>query len=96
MGLCSYYRRFAAKFVELARPLHRLVEKGTRFTWTKKCQDTFVKLKGCLTSTPILAYPTGDRIFHLDMDASQEGLGAVLSQAHEGVERVITYYIILK
>ena len=30
LGLCSYYRCFVAKLAEIARPLHRLTEKGTR------------------------------------------------------------------
>ena len=63
-----------------------------RFNWTGECQEAFLKLKGCLTSTPVLAYPTDDGMYTLDTDASQEGLGAVLSQTQEGVERVIAYY----
>ena len=92
LGLCSYYQRFVAKFAEIARPLHRLTEKGTRFNWTRECNDAFLKLKGCLTSAPILAFPTDNGTFTLDTDVSQEGLGALLSQMQDGVERVIAYY----
>ena len=45
-GLCSYYRSFVANFAEIARPLHRLTEKGLRFNWTGECQEAFLKLKG--------------------------------------------------
>ena len=60
------------------------MEKGLRFNWTGECQQAFLKLKGCLTSTPVLAYPADDGMYTLDTDASQEGLGAVLSQTQEG------------
>ena len=33
LGLCSYYQCFVAKFAEIARPLHRLTEKGALFNW---------------------------------------------------------------
>ena len=90
MGLCSYYRRFVAKFADIARRLHRLTEKGSRFNWTGECHQAFLKLKGCLTTAPVIAYPTDDGMYTLDTDASQEGLGAVLSQTQG--ERVIACY----
>ena len=90
-GICFYDQRFVAKFAEIARPLHQLTEKGTRFNWTWECNDAFLKLKVCFTSTPVLAFPTDNGTFTLNRDVSLEGLGAVLSQTQEGVERVITY-----
>ena len=81
-----------AKFAEIARPLHRLTQKGTRFNWTRDYNDAFLKLKEYITSAPVLAFLTDNGTFTLDTDASQEGLGAVLSQTQEGVERVIAYY----
>ena len=44
-----------------------------------------------LKSSPILAYPNFDRPFILDTDASDTGLGAVLSQVQNGKELVIAY-----
>ena len=37
-------------------------------------------LKGKVQSTPVLVFPDFDKSFLLEMDASKEGLGAVLSQ----------------
>ncbi len=92
LGLCSYYRKFVYGFADLARPLHKLTEQSQRFIWTEDCQAAFDKLKRALTSSPILAYPTPDDLFILDTDASNIGLGAVLSQVQNGVEKVICYY----
>ncbi|KAG5886026.1 hypothetical protein JTB14_023667 [Gonioctena quinquepunctata] len=50
------------------------------------------KLKGALINAPILSYPLPKGKFILDTDASNVGLGAVLSQIQEGQERVIGYF----
>ena len=43
-------------------------------------------------SATVLAYPHSAEPFLLDTDASNVGIGAVLSQVHYGDERVIAYY----
>lgn len=92
LGLCSYYRRFVKNFADIAKPLHSLTEAGRKFEWIKPCQESFDTLKQALTSTPILGYPTSDDLFILDTDASNDGMGSVLSPVQNGVERVICYY----
>ena len=92
LGLCSYYRRFVHKFADIAKPLHKLTEKSEQFVWTDDCQAAFDKLKRALTSSPILSYPQRQGLYILDTDASNTGMGAVLSQVQEGHEKVICYY----
>lgn len=46
-------------------------------------------LKHCLTTAPILGYPLDHGEMILDMDASDTGIGAVLSQVQNGAERVL-------
>ena len=92
LGLVSYYRRFIKSFATLAKPLYRLTEKTTTFKWNEECQKAFDELKTCLITAPILAFPDYCKPFILDTDASDTGIGAVLSQTDEnGRERVISY-----
>ena len=92
LGFASYYRRFIKNFAAVAKPLHRLTEKGAPFRWTADCKHAFQELRQRLTSTPVLAHPDFNRPFVLDTDASDTGIGAVLSQVDEGgKERVIAY-----
>ncbi|GBN14381.1 Transposon Ty3-I Gag-Pol polyprotein [Araneus ventricosus] len=92
LGLCTYYRRFVKNFSTIARPLHKLTEAKSNFNWTEECEKSFNSLKQALTSSPILTYPRTDKDFILDTDASNEGMGAVLSQNTGNEERVIAYF----
>ena len=91
LGLASYYRRFVKNFASIAAPLHKLTEKHSVFRWTPSCQEAFCHLKTRLTSAPILALPDWSKPFTLDTDASDTGVGAVLSQSNGGDETVVAY-----
>ena len=92
LGLASYYRRFIKGFAAIARPLHQISNKGSKFLWSDECQKAFDELKAALTSSPILAFPKPGVPFKLDTDASNFAIGAALSQDDEnGAEHVIAY-----
>ena len=59
---------------------HRLTECGASFRWSEDCQYAFKDLWVKLTTAPVLAYPNFEKPFTLDTDASDFGIGAVLSQ----------------
>ena len=92
LGFCSYYRRFVKSCAQIAFPLNQLLTKGVPFEWTKDCQLAFDTLKERLTSAPVLTFPCPGGVFILDTDASNTGLGAVLSQMQDGQERVLGYF----
>ena len=45
-----------------------------------------------LIKAPVLAFPKEDLPYIVDTDASDYGIGGVLSQCIEGTEHVIAYY----
>jgi len=92
LGFCSYYRKFVKDFSLIAKPLFSLTENTCKFEWTELCGKAFEELKKRLISSPILTFPKEEGQFILDTDASNHGIGAVLSQVQEGKERVIAYY----
>ena len=90
--LVSYYQRFVQDFAKTAKPLHRLTEKTNKFEWTRNCQEAFNDLRLKLVSATILAFPDYTKPFTLDTDASNTGVGVVLSQLDDnGAERVVAY-----
>ena len=54
------------------------------------CEEAFRDIRHRLLSAPNLAFPQLDVPFILGSDASDSGLGAVLSQVQGGKERVVT------
>lgn len=91
LGLSSYYRRFVEGFAKIAKPLHSLTEKDTKFHWDWAQEEAFYTLKEKLITAPILASPTDEGEYVLDTDASLVGLGAVLQQQQGEHLRVIAY-----
>ena len=79
LGTASYYRKYIKGFAKLAAPLTALLHKGVKFAWSEDCQVVFEMIKSHLISAPVLAFPTEDGDFRLDTDASDLGIGAVLS-----------------
>ncbi|KAL0148421.1 hypothetical protein M9458_056231 [Cirrhinus mrigala] len=93
LGLAGYYRCFIPNFSSLATPLTDLTRKGQpeKTRWTAATEEAFASLKAALTSSPVLRAPDFSCPFLLQTDASDTGLGAVLSQVQEGEEHPIIY-----
>ena len=88
LGLVGYYRRFIPQFSSIATPLTDLTKKGVPQTveWGVNQENAFQKLKLLLIQAPILKVANPSAPYILQTDASDRGLGAVLSQADEGAE----------
>ena len=81
VGLLNFYCRFIPHFANIAGPLKDLTSSGPAFTWEPKHEEAFSKLKKALVSPPLLDYQIKTDQFVLSTDASDSGLGAVLSTA---------------
>lgn len=102
LGFASYYRRFVEGFAKCAAPLHKLVgtlqggQKRARVNslegrWDEACEMAFTGLKSKLVSAPVLGFADFSKPFILEIDASHAGLGAVLSQEHQGKRRPVAF-----
>ena len=91
LGFVRYYRRFIPRFADIATPLVYLTGKDVPFIWDSSCSAAFHELRAALIDAPILAFPTETGQYILDTDASNFGLGGVLSQIQNDQERVVAY-----
>lgn len=86
MGMASWYRRFIKDFATIAAPIHDVVAgvaKGKPIKWTSDAQKAFETLKKALVNSPVLATPDFSKPFTIHCDASNSGVGAVISQGPE-------------
>lgn len=82
LGLTNYFRRFIRNYSSIAAPLTRLTSKAAGKTVILDAEATaaFYRLKELLKSTETLAIPDFTKPFRLVTDASQIGMGGVLTQ----------------
>ncbi|XP_058637108.1 uncharacterized protein LOC131543606 [Onychostoma macrolepis] len=89
LGLAGYYRRFIPNYSELTSPLTDLTKKEAPDP--EQCQQAVTRVKAVLCGGPLLHSPNFSLPFLLQTDASDRGLGAVLSQVVAGEERPVLY-----
>jgi hypothetical protein len=93
-GLCSWYRRFIKDFSTLISPINDLLrgkKKKEPIKWDDKAEEAFIKIKQALVSAPVLSQPDFTKEFTIQSDASDVGVGGVLTQNLDGEEKVIAY-----
>jgi hypothetical protein len=71
--------------------LHALLKANVSFEWTNEQELAFQTLKDRLVSKPILQYPDFSKEFILTTDASNDVLGAILSQGEIGKDMPVAY-----
>ncbi|GFU94739.1 retrovirus-related Pol polyprotein from transposon 297 [Trichonephila clavipes] len=88
LGLAGYYQKYINLFSVIAAPLTDALKgraKKGEITWTTECENAFRELKGKLIDKPVLYAPNFEREFIVRTDASNAGMGAVLTQLNEQV-----------
>ena len=78
LGLANYYRRFVKDFAEIARPMHRLVQKKEKWNWRTEQEGAFRRLKKIFITEPMLAALDLDKEIRVEMDASDYVIGEML------------------
>uniref|UniRef100_A0A4W6E7Z3 Gypsy retrotransposon integrase-like protein 1 n=1 Tax=Lates calcarifer TaxID=8187 RepID=A0A4W6E7Z3_LATCA len=80
LGFANFYRKFIRNFSSLAAPLHQLTSSKNKFSWSLQAEQAFQMLKQRFATAPVLTQPDAQRQFVVEVDASDVGIGAILSQ----------------
>ncbi len=80
LGFANFYRRFIRNYSRIAAPLTALTSTAIPFRWTPEAEQAFTELKRRFISAPVLTQPDPALQFIVEVDASDTGVGAVLSQ----------------
>lgn len=79
-SLAGFYRRHVQGFSKIASPLNDLLKKNRVFLWGQEQEKAFQSLKLAIASAASLKYPDPAKPYKLYIDASDVGVGAVLTQ----------------
>ena len=88
LGFANFYRRFIRDYSMVASPLTRLTSSTVPFCWSDEANEAFNQLKHLFTTAPVLVQPDTSKQFIVEVDASDTGVGAVLSQRGGSGERL--------
>ena len=89
LGSVNYYSRFVKNLQMMCSPLHQLLTKNTPWQWTKHHQQSFEKIRNCISSPTILAHFDPKLPIVLACDSSIRGLGAVLQHRIDGELKLV-------
>lgn len=81
LGFANFYRRFIRNYSSVAAPLTSLLKgNAKRLVWTLEAEKAFKELERQFTTAPLLKHPDPTKPFVVEVDVSNTGAGAVLSQ----------------
>ncbi|XP_064458840.1 uncharacterized protein K02A2.6-like [Ornithodoros turicata] len=80
LGMINFVSRFIPNASQVSAPLRELLKTDTIWEWSTRHKDSFKELREALTKAPVLAYFQAHKPVTLSVDASQDGVGAVLTQ----------------
>lgn len=96
LGLAGYYAHYVHNFSVIAAPLTNALKgrnKRESVTWNEECDKAFKELKIKLTNKPVLYAPDYNKEFIIQTDASDHGIGIVMSQMNEKNEEHPIIYL---
>ena len=92
LGMLNYYGKFIANLSTLIHPCNHLQKADSPWRWSQECEQLFVKAKKTLSLSEVLVHYILDYPLKLAADASQYGVGAIIShRLPDGREHPIAF-----
>jgi len=73
-------RKFTPDFVEIIKPLQKMIRKDSEFKWDDEWKDAFNNIKASISRAPVLWSPNFNRDFNMYSFSSNQLLVVVLTQ----------------
>ncbi|KRH93153.1 putative LTR retrotransposon, partial [Pseudoloma neurophilia] len=98
LGLVNFCREYLPHLTEMAHPLYSLLcgkrqKSDCKITHTAETKQAFLRIKEAIVQDLVKAQPSLDKPFILTTDASEHGIGAILSQTLDnGKEMMVSAF----
>ena len=99
LGFDNYFQRFNRGFSTVVTPLTSLLRGPQHLCWTAEAARTLETLKARFTTILVLVHSNPSLPFIVEVNASEGGVGAVLSQCtgtppkpNQGLEYILRFY----
>ena len=79
-GFVNYLAKFLPRLADVLLPIRQLTQNNVPWTWTQTHDEAFETVKRLVSEAPVLAYFDNRETVTIQCDASQSGLGAVMTQ----------------
>jgi hypothetical protein len=91
-GQINFIRRFVPNFVEIVKPLNRLLKKDAHFEWNDEGKKYFQHIKEAITITPVLVSSYFSKDFIIFSFTLEDTITRVFLQKNEqGNEQLIAF-----
>ena len=80
LGFCNFYRRFIPNYSDIAKPLHGLTQKNSKWNWLERHQLAFQGIKEQFKVGRVLVHPDPSKPFLVECDSSGFAIGGEPSQ----------------
>ncbi|CAM5162642.1 unnamed protein product [Natator depressus] len=92
LGLTSRYAKFIPNYASVIEPLRELLQRSSNLVWTTDAQASFEMVKDLIVHSPVRVLFSPALPTIVTTEASNYGLGAVLTQLHEdNIERTVAF-----
>ncbi len=92
LGLTAWYAKFILNFSAVVEPMRDVLRENSDFTWTINAQKSFQKVKELIAQSSALALFDPVLPTIVTTDASDYGIGGVLTQLHpDKSERTVAF-----
>jgi len=90
-GQINFIRRCVPNFVEIVKPINKLLNKDANFEWEREGDSSFQHIKEAIIVAPVLDSPIFSKDFIIFAFASKDTIAGVLLQNnYQGDEKSIT------
>ena len=91
LGCLGFYSCYTKNLHVDGQPFYDLIKDSTPFQWTDEHEKLFQSIKDRISEDTILALPSTDHLFHLQVDSLNVGTGCFLIQQFPEGKRIISF-----